>query len=40
VAKITTSGTKTEIETFSPLTRKQAIKEHRKSFRQYSFQLK
>ena len=29
VAKITTEGNKTKIETFSPLTRKQARKKHR-----------
>ena len=37
VAKITTSGTKTEIETFSPLTREQAIKEHRKRLGNIAF---
>jgi hypothetical protein len=37
VARITTIGTKTKIETFSPLTREQAIKEHRKRFGNLAF---
>ena len=32
VSKSTTKGNKTKIETFSALTRQEAIKEHRKRF--------